>query len=73
MVYAQTDLYKIDARYGTNEEYVNFLRNSKKRDMKLVEDYVTNHWGVSVLVDSGFCLLKIGSTGLKMEEWSQTF
>ena len=25
--YAQTDLYKIDARYGTNEDYQNSLKN----------------------------------------------
>ncbi|MEZ7508020.1 glycoside hydrolase family 13 protein [Cloacibacterium sp. Arc13] len=45
--YAQTDLYKIDARYGTNEEYCELSTELKKRDMKLVKDYVTNHWGVS--------------------------
>ncbi|MCL8537534.1 glycoside hydrolase family 13 protein [Chryseobacterium gallinarum] len=45
--YAQTDLYKIDARYGTNEEYRNLSRELNKRNMKLVMDYVTNHWGVS--------------------------
>jgi glycosidase len=45
--YAQTDLYEIDARYGTNEEYRELSSELKKRDMKLVKDYVTNHWGVS--------------------------
>ncbi|MDH6253247.1 glycosidase [Chryseobacterium sp. H1D6B] len=45
--YAQTDLYKIDARYGTNEEYRDLSRELNKRNMKLVMDYVTNHWGVS--------------------------
>jgi glycosidase len=45
--YAQTDLYNIDGRYGTNEEYKELSRELKKRDMKLVMDYVTNHWGVS--------------------------
>ncbi|MPL55779.1 Cyclomaltodextrinase [bioreactor metagenome] len=45
--YAQTDLYKIDARYGTNEDYRELSTELKKRDMKLVKDYVTNHWGVS--------------------------
>ena len=43
--YAQTDLYKIDARYGTNEDYLKLSRELKKRNMKLVMDYVTNHWG----------------------------
>ncbi|MDV7695358.1 glycoside hydrolase family 13 protein [Chryseobacterium soli] len=45
--YAQTDLYNIDNRYGTNEEYRELSRNLNKRNMKLVMDYVTNHWGVS--------------------------
>lgn len=45
--YAQTDLYKIDARYGTNEEYRELSQKLNQRGMKLVMDYVTNHWGVS--------------------------
>lgn len=45
--YAQTDLYKIDSRYGTNEEYKELSQKLNKRNMKLVMDYVTNHWGVS--------------------------
>jgi glycosidase len=43
--YAQTDLYKIDPRYGTNEDYLRLSAELKKRDMKLILDYVTNHWG----------------------------
>jgi glycosidase len=45
--YAQTDLYKIDERYGTNEEYKELSQKLNQRNMKLVMDYVTNHWGVS--------------------------
>ncbi|WP_419868102.1 glycoside hydrolase family 13 protein [Chryseobacterium sp. CT-SW4] len=45
--YAQTDLYKIDGRYGTNEEYRELSRELNKRNMMLVMDYVTNHWGIS--------------------------
>lgn len=45
--YAQTDLYKIDARYGTNEDYRELSQKLNKRNMKLVMDYVTNHWGIS--------------------------
>ncbi|WP_106916266.1 glycoside hydrolase family 13 protein [Chryseobacterium aurantiacum] len=45
--YAQTDLYKIDARYGTNEDYKTLSKELNKRNMKLVMDYVTNHWGIS--------------------------
>ncbi|QOW08852.1 alpha-amlyase [Kaistella flava (ex Peng et al. 2021)] len=45
--YAQTDLYKIDGRYGTNEEYLELSRDLQKRGMMLIQDYVTNHWGIS--------------------------
>ncbi|UQD55890.1 glycoside hydrolase family 13 protein [Flavobacterium sp. K5-23] len=44
--YAQSDVYKIDPRYGTNEDYVRLASEMHKRDMKLVMDYVTNHWGI---------------------------
>lgn len=43
--YGQSDVYKIDPRYGTNEEYVRLSAALKKRNMKLIKDYVTNHWG----------------------------
>ena len=45
--YAQTDLYKIDGRYGTNEDYRELSRELNKRGMYLIQDYVTNHWGLS--------------------------
>lgn len=45
--YAQTDLYKIDGRYGTNTEYLELSRDLQKRGMILIQDYVTNHWGIS--------------------------
>lgn len=44
--YGQSDVYKIDARYGTNEDYVRLSSEMHKKDMKLVMDYVTNHWGI---------------------------
>ena len=43
--YAQSDYYKIDPRYGTNEKYKQLADEMHKRDMKLIMDYVTNHWG----------------------------
>jgi glycosidase len=45
--YAQSDVYKIDPRYGTNEDYVRLAAEMHKKDMKLVMDYVTNHWGIT--------------------------
>ncbi|MFD2828100.1 alpha-amylase family glycosyl hydrolase [Leeuwenhoekiella polynyae] len=43
--YAQTDLYKIDARLGTLADYKKLSRELHKRNMRLVIDYVINHWG----------------------------
>ncbi len=43
--YAQSDYYKIDPRYGINEDYKRLADEMHKRDMKLIMDYVTNHWG----------------------------
>ncbi|PWA07027.1 glycoside hydrolase family 13 protein [Flavobacterium laiguense] len=43
--YGQSDVYKIDPRFGTNEEYIKLSTELHKRDMKLIMDYVTNHWG----------------------------
>lgn len=43
--YAQSDVYRIDPRYGTNEDYKRLAEEMHKRDMKLIMDYVTNHWG----------------------------
>jgi glycosidase len=43
--YAISDLYKIDSRYGTNQDYKRLATEMHKRDMKLLMDYVTNHWG----------------------------
>mgnify|MGYP002397295606 CR=1 FL=1 len=43
--YAQSDYYKIDPRFGANDDYKRLSTEMHKRDMKLVMDYVTNHWG----------------------------
>ncbi len=43
--YAQSDYYKIDPRFGSNEDYKRLATEMHKRDMKLIMDYVTNHWG----------------------------
>jgi 1,4-alpha-glucan branching enzyme len=43
--YGQSDLYKIDSRFGTNEEYLRLSAELHKRGMKNIMDYVTNHWG----------------------------
>ncbi|MFT4830690.1 MAG: glycosidase [Psychroserpens sp.] len=45
--YAQSDVYKIDPRFGNNEDYKRLASELHKRDMKLIYDYVTNHWGIT--------------------------
>ena len=44
--YAQSDVYRIDPRHGSNEEYRELSEELHKREMKLIMDYVTNHWGL---------------------------
>ncbi len=43
--YAQSDVYNIDPRYGSNEDYKRLSEEMHKKNLKLVMDYVTNHWG----------------------------
>lgn len=43
--YAQSNYYRIDPRYGTNDDYKRMADEMHQRDMKLIMDYVTNHWG----------------------------
>lgn len=43
--YGQSDVYKIDSRFGTNEDYVRLSAELHQRSMKNIMDYVTNHWG----------------------------
>ena len=43
--YGQSDVYKIDPRYGTNEDYLRLSKELHSRGMKNIMDYVTNHWG----------------------------
>ena len=44
--YGQSDVYKIDPRFGTNEDYTRLSAELHQRGMKNIMDYVTNHWGL---------------------------
>ena len=57
--YAQSDVYKIDPRYGTNEDYRRLADEMHKRDMKLIMDYVTNHWGAEHWMIKGSANLRL--------------
>ena len=43
--YGQSDLYKIDPRYGTNEVFKRLVEEAHKKGLKIVKDEVPNHWG----------------------------
>lgn len=43
--YAITDFYKVDPRFGTNEEYKQLVSESSKRGIKVIMDQILNHCG----------------------------
>ncbi len=43
--YAATNLYLIDARYGTNEEFKTFVQKAKQKGLGVIQDIVLNHIG----------------------------
>jgi len=43
--YATTDFYKVDPRYGSNEEYRDLGRMMKDKGLKLIMDMIANHCG----------------------------
>lgn len=43
--YSTTDFYKVDPRYGSNEEYQELNTELDKRGMKLIMDMIFNHCG----------------------------
>lgn len=43
--YATTDYYKVDPRFGTNEDYVQLSREASNMGIKMVMDIIVNHCG----------------------------
>ncbi len=43
--YAITDLYKVDARFGSNEEYISLIEKCHANGIKMIQDIVINHIG----------------------------
>lgn len=43
--YATTDYYRIDPRFGTNDEWAELVDETHKRGMKVVMDMIFNHTG----------------------------
>ncbi len=44
--YAITDFYNVDARFGTNEDYVNLVKSSHEKGLKVIMDMIFNHASV---------------------------
>ena len=43
--YSTTNYYKVDRRFGTNEDYVRLVEEAHKRGLKIVMDMIFNHCG----------------------------
>jgi glycosidase len=43
--YATTDYYKVDPRFGSNEDYRSFVANAKAKGLGVIMDMITNHSG----------------------------
>ncbi|WP_444542991.1 alpha-amylase family glycosyl hydrolase [Marinilabilia salmonicolor] len=43
--YATTNYYKIDPRYGTNEEYRQLVEKANEKGLKVIKDMIFNHCG----------------------------
>lgn len=43
--YSTTDYYKIDPRYGSNEEYLNLSKLAKEKGIGIIMDVILNHCG----------------------------
>lgn len=45
--YAATDFYRIDRRYGSNEDYRAFVASARERGIGVIQDVVLNHIGAN--------------------------
>jgi len=44
--YAATDMYKVDRRFGSNEEFVDLVKTTQDMGMKVIMDMIHNHVGL---------------------------
>jgi len=43
--YASTNYYKIDSRFGSNDEYLKFIETAHQKGLKIIQDMIFNHCG----------------------------
>jgi hypothetical protein len=66
--YAATDLYRIDPRLGSNDDYRRMVEEAHRRGIKVIFDHVSNHMA-SGIHGSRTCRRPPGSTA----PWTTTF
>jgi glycosidase len=44
--YAATDLYRVDPRLGSNEDYRRLVEEAHRRGLKVIFDHISNHIGI---------------------------
>lgn len=44
--YSTTDYYRVDPRYGSNEDYVRLCEEARRRGIKVIMDMIFNHIGL---------------------------
>ena len=42
--YDATDYYTVEPRFGTNAELIELIQKAHQRDMRIILDFVANHW-----------------------------
>ncbi len=45
--YAMTDFYKVDPRFGSNNDYINLVQEAHGKGLKVIQDMVFNHCGTN--------------------------
>ena len=45
--YAMTDFYKVDPRFGSNNDYIILVQEAHKKGLKVIQDMVFNHCGTN--------------------------
>ncbi len=45
--YAMTDFYKVDPRFGSNNDYKNLIHEAHQKGLKVIQDMVFNHCGTN--------------------------
>ncbi|MBW6490466.1 MAG: glycoside hydrolase family 13 protein [Lentimicrobium sp.] len=45
--YAITDFYKVDPRFGTNDDYVALVKEAHEKGLKIIMDMIFNHCGIN--------------------------